>query len=498
MRWTLLLWHAAILVLALTSLGTALYFAARHATFQAVDEDLSSTARQLAGPGAIPPPPRDWKGGPVFFPDRPDRHFDPRGPRDFPLFDEAHNPLANLPEDCLERVGWDPRDQPYLLVWSRTGGLIRASASCPPDVPAPPLQPPPDDDPPFPTGPGRVQFRQRGDFREAIVGGPFNTTLLVGRSVGREENYLRNIRWSIAGATAIITAIGLLGGLWLTERAIQPIRAISQTAKMISASELSRRIDVKETQSELGSLAQTLNQTFDRLETAFAHQVQFTADASHELRTPLSIIYSHTEWALTRERDAAEYRQAIEACARASARMKVLVESLLVLARGDTGKLNLQYENFDMSQAVRDCAALIAPLAEEKKVKIQTDLQPLFVEADHNRVLQLITNLMSNAIRYNREGGSVSVILQAQENSAVLKVTDTGVGIAAEHQPLVFERFFRADKARSRESGGSGLGLAICDSIVNAHGGQIRFVSQPGEGSTFIVHLPLKRGSAAE
>jgi signal transduction histidine kinase len=100
---------------------------------------------------------------------------------------------------------------------------------------------------------------------------------------------------------------------------------------------------------------------------------------------------------------------------------------------------------------------------------------------------------MSNAIRYNRDGGSVCVTLQTQDNSAILKVTDTGVGIAPEHQPLVFERFFRADKARSRESGGSGLGLAICDSIVKAHGGQIRFVSQPGEGTTFVVHLPLKR-----
>jgi len=488
MRWTLLLWHAAILVLALTSLGAALYFAARHATFQAVDEELAGAARQLAGPGPGPPPPHDWNGPPPPG----DRRFDPRGPLDHPPFDEAHNPLANLPEDCLERVGWDPRDQPYFLAWSRTGSPLRASASCPPDIPAPAMAPP-HVNPPFTTGPDRVRFRQRGDFREAIIGGPFGATLLVGRSVGREESYLRNIRWRIAGATAIITAIGLLGGLWLTERAIQPIRAISQTAKMISASELSRRIDVKETQSELGSLAKTLNETFDRLETAFARQVQFTADASHELRTPLSIIHAHTEWALTRERDAVEYRQAIEACARASARMKMLVESLLVLARGDAGKLDLQYENFDMSQAVRDCAALMSPLAEQKKVKLQTDLQPVAIEADHNRVLQLITNLMSNAIRYNRDGGSVCVTLQTQDNSAILKVTDTGVGIAPEHQPLVFERFFRADKARSRESGGSGLGLAICDSIVKAHGGQIRFVSQPGEGTTFVVHLPLKR-----
>jgi two-component system OmpR family sensor kinase len=262
---------------------------------------------------------------------------------------------------------------------------------------------------------------------------------------------------------------------------------------MISASQLSRRIDVKETQSELGSLAQTLNQTFDRLEAAFQRQVQFTADASHELRTPLSIIYTHTEWALTRQRNESEYRQAIEACARASARMKTLVESLMVLARADAGKLDLRYENLDLSQSVRECAALLSPLADEKKVKINLDLQSVSIQADQNRVLQLITNLLSNAIRYNRPGGSVTISLSTEENAAVLKVIDTGVGIAPEHQPMVFERFFRADKARSRESGGSGLGLAICDSIVQALGGRIHFVSHPSDGTTFIVHLPLNR-----
>jgi heavy metal sensor kinase len=487
MRWTLLLWHAAILVLALTSLGGSLYLAARHATFQAVDEELAGAARQLAGPGpGPPPPPGDWHDPRRPPPDGPERPGPPR-------FDEQHNPLANLPEDCLVRVGWDQSDQPYFLAWSKSGSPIRVSASCPPDVPVPPLVPVAAG-PPLTRGAGsHVQFRQRGDYREAIADGPFGATVLVGRSVAREENYLRDIRWSIAGATAIITAIGLLGGLWLTERAIQPIRLISQTAKMISASQLSRRIDVKETQSELGSLAQTLNQTFDRLEAAFQRQVQFTADASHELRTPLSIIYTHTEWALTRQRNESEYRQAIEACARASARMKTLVESLMVLARADAGKLDLRYENLDLSQSVRECAALLSPLADEKKVKINLDLQSVSIQADQNRVLQLITNLLSNAIRYNRPGGSVTISLSTEENAAVLKVIDTGVGIAPEHQPMVFERFFRADKARSRESGGSGLGLAICDSIVQALGGRIHFVSHPSDGTTFIVHLPLNR-----
>jgi two-component system OmpR family sensor kinase len=333
--------------------------------------------------------------------------------------------------------------------------------------------------------------------REAIVTGAFGEKVLVGRSLRREQEEFAKLRWILLGSGAAVLVVGLLGGWLLSQRATRPIQAISQTARSISGSDLSQRIDVQDTQSELGSLAHTLNDTFDRLETAFQRQVRFTADASHELRTPLSVIHSHTELALTKERTAPEYRQTIETCLRAARRMKSLVEALLVLARADAGKLELHPERFDLQEAATECAAMVAPLAQERNVKIESDLRPIAIEADRTRISQLITNLLGNAIRYNREGGSVKLGLASENGDALLTVADTGVGIAAEDQPRVFERFFRADKARTREAGGSGLGLAICQSIVEAHHGTITFASRPGQGTTFSVRLPLGTNGSA-
>jgi heavy metal sensor kinase len=273
---------------------------------------------------------------------------------------------------------------------------------------------------------------------------------------------------------------------------LRPIATISEAARQISASDLSRRINVEETQSELGSLAATLNDTFDRLESAFKQQVRFTADASHELRTPLAVIHTQLELALSRDRSPEEYRQAMQACLRAARRMRSLVDSLLVLARADAGRLELKRERFDLAESVEECAAMLAPLASQRNVELTaaTDT-PAEVVADRTRVTQVITNLMNNAIAYNRDGGRVRVSVGREDGVAVLTVADTGVGIAPGDQADVFARFFRADKARSREAGGSGLGLAICKSIVDAHGGDIRFASRPGEGTTFTVRLPV-------
>jgi heavy metal sensor kinase len=308
-----------------------------------------------------------------------------------------------------------------------------------------------------------------------------------------EETALRQLLWKLLGAGLGVMAVGLCGGWLLSKRVTRPIRAISETARAISASDLSRRIAVEEADSELGSLARTLNETFERLQTAFERQVRFTADASHELRTPLSIIHSHAELALTRDRTAAEYRQAIETCLRAAKRTKSLVDALLVLARADAGKLDLKCERFDLANAAEESVAMVAPRAQERNITVEADVRPVELEADRTRILQLLTNLLANAIQYNREAGRVVLTIDREGSETVVTVADTGVGIAAEDQPRVFERFFRADKARSREAGGSGLGLAICQSIVEAHRGSITFTSQPGRGTTFTVRLPLSR-----
>jgi heavy metal sensor kinase len=326
-----------------------------------------------------------------------------------------------------------------------------------------------------------------------IVGGPGGSTILVGRSIGREQAGLANLRWSLVAVGAMVMGVGLLGGCALAQRVLRPIRRISQTARAISASDLSLRITGPDIKSEIGSLAQTLNNTFDRLESAFHRQAQFTADASHELRTPLAVICGGSELALAKERSPQEYRQAIESSLRASRRMRELVESLLLLARADANALNLQYGQFDLLQAVDECLAMMSPMAKRRNIRLETEGRGMVIEADREQVLRLITNLIGNGIQYNREGGSVKVVVGEEGGRAMVKVIDTGMGIARYDQPRIFQRFFRADKARCRESGGCGLGLAICQSIAVAHGGEISFSSVPGVGTTFMVSLPLAR-----
>jgi len=288
----------------------------------------------------------------------------------------------------------------------------------------------------------------------------------------------------------LILFVGLVGGWWLVSRAIKPINEISATAVKISAGDLSQRISVAEAESELGQLAAVLNSTFARLETAFAQQKQFASDAAHELRTPVSVILTQTQTALNRERDAASYQQTVEACQRAAQRMRKLIESLLALARFDAGQEVLNRQPFDFSKTVADCAELVQPLADERGVKISVEARPLEITGDSERLAQVVTNLLTNAIQYNQPGGTVTVQLEEQGALAVLTVADTGQGIAAEDLPRVFGRFFRADASRTG-AGNAGLGLAISKAVVEAHGGTIEVASGENAGTTFTVRLPV-------
>ena len=267
---------------------------------------------------------------------------------------------------------------------------------------------------------------------------------------------------------------------------------MSQTAGKISATKLTGRIDSRRVPAELHELALVLNGMFERLQIAFQQQARFTADASHELRTPVAVVLSHTELALTRDRSPEEYRKTIETCSHAASRMKSLVESLLLLSHADVGELALQPVPMDLSDAVRDNVNLLGTLAAQRSIAISTQLQNATLIGDPVRLGQVVANLLSNAIRYNRDGGSIAVTTEVLLGDAVLTVADTGAGISAEDQKHVFDRFFRADKARTRDAGGSGLGLAICRSIIEAHGGSIEVTSQVGAGTTFTVRVPRK------
>jgi heavy metal sensor kinase len=266
---------------------------------------------------------------------------------------------------------------------------------------------------------------------------------------------------------------------------------MSETLAGITARRLSERIDLAGVDSELGELGAILNEMLGRLESSFEQQVRFTADASHELRTPLSVILAHIELALGRPRTAEEYREALATCDRAAGRMKALVEDLLTLARADAGQLDLEPVPVDLGSIAEECVDLLDALASRRGIRLDVSAGRAVVAGDADRLTQVATNLITNAILYNRLGGRVVVTAAAEGNEAVLTVADTGAGIPEEDLPLLFQRFYRADPARSRKHGGSGLGLAICRSIVEAHGGRIAVTSRPGAGTTVTVRLPL-------
>jgi heavy metal sensor kinase len=339
--------------------------------------------------------------------------------------------------------------------------------------------------------PERPLMRDRGSWREMIIRGPRGMIILVGRSGDDEDRRIREIVGMMLAAGLGALGLAIVGGWFIAGRALAPVDRISEAASDISASNLSRRIDVDKTESELGRLASILNTTFDRLEAAFLRQMRFTADASHELRTPLAIVVSHAELALRKERSASDYRAVIETCLNAARRMENVVEDLLTLARADAGESAIRDEPVDLAETVRETATLLRPLAQSRNVHLSLLVRSVAPYGDKERLRELITNLVTNAIMYNRDGGTATIEVRREGDSAVLRVSDTGVGIAEEDQPHIFERFYRSGTARSRESGGSGLGLAIARWIVDAHHGTIELDSAVDRGSTFTVTIPM-------
>jgi heavy metal sensor kinase len=316
--------------------------------------------------------------------------------------------------------------------------------------------------------------------------------ILVGRQIGRERNELRRLLAWLSATGLGILALGLLWAWFLSRRILAPIEQMTGAADRISASNLSERIDEPGAKSELGRLAQVLNRMFGRLEASFERQASFTADASHELRTPISVVVAQSELALASPRSHAEYQEALEACYRAAKRMEALVEGLLTLARMDAGQPENHQESVDLRAVVESSVVLLQPLADQKQVELTCDLQTVQVAGDAARLGQVVANLVSNAVTYNREGGRVRLQLVAEGHQAILTVSDTGIGIGETDLPRVFERFYRVDKARTGNRGGVGLGLAICREIVRRHGGTIDVASVIGEGTTVTVRLPLR------
>ncbi len=314
--------------------------------------------------------------------------------------------------------------------------------------------------------------------------------MLVGRDIADLQRTEWGLFLNVALAGLSTLAVAIFGGWFVAGRALAPIKRISRTARAMSEGDLNARIAVEQTDSELEQVASTLNDAFDRLRLAVEQERRFIADASHELRTPISVLRAETEWALDRDRTPQQYKEALTVGRRAALRMQDIVERLLALVRADVGADLQEPAPVAMHTLIGDVVTWLAPVAQARGVRLSVDGEPLTVNGDAEQLREALNNVIANAILYNTPGGSVTISTRESGGRASIEVVDTGIGIPAEAVPRVFDRFFRVDKARSREMGGSGLGLSIARTIFVAHGGDITCTSESGVGSMFVISLP--------
>jgi heavy metal sensor kinase len=283
------------------------------------------------------------------------------------------------------------------------------------------------------------------------------------------------------------------GGYWLSRRALSPVDVLVRSAREVSGTNISGRLQKLETGDELQRLSDTLNEMLDRIESAFLRVTQFTADASHELRTPISLIRTEAELALRRSRGEAEYKESLRHILLEAERTTALIEQLLSMARADSGRETLHLQPVDLRQTLRSVVDGWQQVATIRNLQFSAkiDSSEFYVLGDEMLLRRLADILLDNAFKYTSSPGSVFLLLEAKGGSAVILVQDSGVGIEEEDQSKIFERFYRVDKARSREQGGAGLGLAIAQWIVTQHRGSIGVQSHPGHGTTFRVELPM-------
>jgi len=466
-RGRLTVWYATALILSIAVFAVVLYFARRSATYQDLDRRIQSEADLTAGilaesyhtRGVLVE--KDTAGRPVLTP-------------------EVAAVLEVVPD--------------FLLVTSRDGTLLFGS----PDA----------------RSLGFAQFEQinalanRGvtgtraapaAFHYVIrpvpeAGGQIGT-ILAGADTRSAELQIEQLVTTIVIAFLVGIVPAVLVGRWIAGRALEPVdQMITEIREITDGRSLHRRLPVSMEKDELGRLAATLNQMWTRLERSFAALRRFTADASHELKTPLTVVRAGVERAITRPGLPHETLAPLEETLQEVNRMTELLDSLLTLARADEGRADLHREPVDIREIIEEAGETGELLAEHAGVGIDIRLpgDPVVLAVDRSRVRQLALNLIENAVKYTPRGGQVSVELGSSDGRVVFTVADTGIGIAPGDLPHVFDRFWRADSARTRtsERAGTGLGLAICKWIAEAHGGTIEVQSRPGRGTTFTVGLP--------
>ena len=353
--------------------------------------------------------------------------------------------------------------------------------------------------------PGRLQsnrfenmFLKRVPLRMIIL--PFpgkegrGETLYIqcAEDIREQKDLLQDYQEVLFSVVASILILSAFGGFLISRKALAPIQSISETMGRISEINLSERITEENIPRELGTLAASFNRTLERLEGSFQRQKQFAADASHELRTPLAVILSQGEVTLRKDREGEEYRAALRAMVKAARMMSEIIGKLLSAARLGTEGLEPHREEIALHAVIRESLDLIQALAETRNLRIGEAVpESLSVRGDRVRLKELFTNLLDNAVKYNVPAGKIDISGRWTGDWVQIDIRDTGIGIPEAELGRVFDRFYRVDKSRSRDSGGAGLGLSICREIVKQHGGRIELKSAGGAGVTVSVYLPV-------
>jgi len=331
--------------------------------------------------------------------------------------------------------------------------------------------------------------------RSATGGGPQFGTILAGADVAPTELGIQELVAPLVLVFPLSLLVAWLVGSWIARRALAPVdQIITEVEEISDGRSLHRRLPQPMVKDEFGRLADTLNAMMGRLERSFVALRRFTADASHELKTPLTVLRAGVERAVTTPNLPQETLVVLEETLQEVNRMTELVDALLTLARADEGRAPLAREPVDLRGLLREVEETGELLAEPGDVRIEVEVpdHPVSLAVDRSRIRQLMLNLLTNAVKYTPAGGRVRLSLSEEPTRVLLAVSDTGIGIAPGDLPHIFDRFYRADIARTRtgERAGAGLGLAICRWIAEAHGGSIDVQSRPGRGTTFTVSLP--------
>jgi heavy metal sensor kinase len=326
--------------------------------------------------------------------------------------------------------------------------------------------------------------------------------LVILQSLHPQEEMLEEVTSTFAWVIPIAIMLASVGGYFLARKSLAPVVAMSRQAGRIGAANLHERLVVQNDRDELGHLARSFNSLLDRLSQSFERQRRFMADASHELRTPVAILRGEAEVALSQQaRSPEEYRESLGILHHEAERLTHIVEDLFTLTRADAGQYPLQPRDFYLDELVAECVHSARTLALAKKISLNFQgASESPIHADESLLRRMILNLLDNAIKYTAEGGHVTVACGRAGEEYTLSIMDTGGGIPTDLQPRIFERFFRADKARSRaenDGGGAGLGLSISRWIAEAHHGRLELTRSDSLGSTFTAYLPAAPSPSA-